>query len=281
MIIVLVPIHQPTHNFVLSCMFNILMTCTTIHFHFLQKFGRCINQTPNLHSIPTRFNFHVSSLRWVFPNTFYHYFIHTQICPHTLVEISQNVSTPFTTTSDLYRLQLDLGIFATTRPNFNYFGHFHNYDATIRNFILLVRSNLHLLSSINRLICLINRDSHQISCMLKVFYNDIEVYFNICTKFIYIVHIMNLRFIFEHWILYSNLEIDISILKTNILIFIKYIRIWNLIFDSENCYFNYLKHYLNFKILIWIWYFQFIFKRLIWSKNCYLNSKLIFFESKT
>ncbi len=29
------------------------------------------------------------------------------------------------------RLQLDLGIFAIKRPNFNYFGHSHNYDATI------------------------------------------------------------------------------------------------------------------------------------------------------
>ncbi len=35
-------------------------------------------------------------------------------------------------------LQLDLGIFATTRPNFNYFGHSHNYDANIKNFILFV-----------------------------------------------------------------------------------------------------------------------------------------------
>ncbi len=41
--------------------------------------------------------------------------------------------------------------------------------------------------------------SHQISCILKVFYNDIGVYFNVCTKIIYIcihmyiVHIMNLK----------------------------------------------------------------------------------------
>ncbi len=44
-------------------------------------------------------------------------------------------------------------LFATIRQNFNYFGHSHNYDATIKNFILLVRSNLCLCSSINRLIC--------------------------------------------------------------------------------------------------------------------------------
>jgi hypothetical protein len=32
-------------------MFNILMTYTTIHFHFLHKLGLCISQTTNLHSI--------------------------------------------------------------------------------------------------------------------------------------------------------------------------------------------------------------------------------------
>ncbi len=39
--------------------------------------------------------------------------------------------------------------------------------------------------SINRLICPISRNSHQISCILKVFYNDIGVYFNVCTKIMY------------------------------------------------------------------------------------------------
>jgi hypothetical protein len=124
-------------------------------------------------------------------------------------------------------LRLDLGIFATTRLNFNYFGHSHNYDATIRNFILLVESILHLFSYINRLIYPISRNKHQISCILKEFYNDIGVYFNVCTKIIYIyicihmyiVHIMNLKI--NIWTLnfYSNLKLDISILKTTILIF--------------------------------------------------------------
>ncbi len=36
-----------------SCMFNILMTYNTIHFHFLHKLGLCINQTTNLYSILT------------------------------------------------------------------------------------------------------------------------------------------------------------------------------------------------------------------------------------
>ncbi len=103
-----------------------------------------------------------------------------------LVEISQNVTTPFTTTCDLQSSTSIFGNIATTRPNFNYFGHSHNYDATIRNFILLVRSILHLFSSINRLICPINRNNHQISWILKVFYTDIGVYFNVCTKIIYI-----------------------------------------------------------------------------------------------
>jgi len=73
-----------------------------------------------------------------------------------------------------------------TRPTFNYFGHFHNYDATIKIFILLVASILHLFSSINTLICPISRNNHQISYILKIFYNDIRVYFNVYTIYIYI-----------------------------------------------------------------------------------------------
>jgi hypothetical protein len=49
-IFVLVPTHQPIHNFVSNCMFNILMTFMTMQFHFLHKLGLCISQTPNLHS---------------------------------------------------------------------------------------------------------------------------------------------------------------------------------------------------------------------------------------
>jgi hypothetical protein len=138
------------------------------------------------------------------------------------------------------RLWLDLGVFATTRPNFNYFGHSHNYDATIKIFIILVGSILHLFSSINKLICPISCSNHQISCILKVSYNDIHIYFYVCTKIIYIcihmyiIHIMNLK-----------------------------INIWTLkfLFKSENYYLNCLKHYLNFKFLIWIWYFQFKFEK--------------------
>jgi len=107
---------------------------------------------------------------------------------HWIVEISQNVTNPFMTTCNLYSFATRFGNIATTRSNFNYFGHSHNYDATIRNFILLVGLILHLFSSINRLICPISHDSHQINYILKVFYNDIRVYFNVCTKIIYNMH---------------------------------------------------------------------------------------------
>jgi hypothetical protein len=70
----------------------------------------------------------------------------------------------------------------------------------LENFILLVASILHLFSSINKLICPISCNNRQISYILKVFYNDIGVYFNVCTKIIYIicihmyiVYIMNFK----------------------------------------------------------------------------------------
>ncbi len=94
---------------------------------------------------------------------------------NSLVEISQNVTSPFTTTCDLQSFVSKFGNIASTRPNFNYFSHSHNYDATIKIFILLVGLILHSFSSINRLICHISHNSHQISCILKVFYNDIGV----------------------------------------------------------------------------------------------------------
>ncbi len=108
--------------------------------------------------------------------------------PLPLVEISQNVTSPFMITCNLLSFATRFGNIATTRSNFNYFGHSHNYDATIRNFILLVGLILHLFSSINRLICPISCNSHQISYILKVFYNDIGVYFNVCIKIIYNMH---------------------------------------------------------------------------------------------
>jgi len=68
---------------------------------------------------------------------------------------------------------------------------------TMMQLLKLVGLILHLFLSINRLICPIMHNSHQIGCLLKVFYNDIHVYFDVCTKIIYIhmyiVHIMNLK----------------------------------------------------------------------------------------
>jgi hypothetical protein len=110
-------------------------------------------------------------------------------------------------------LWLNLGVFVITTPNFNYFGHSHNYDATIENFILLVGWILDLFSSINTLICPISR-------ILNVFYSNIRAYLYICIKIIYIyvgvcVCVCTLfiqwisKLIFE--ICYSNLKIDIGI----------------------------------------------------------------------
>ncbi len=52
----------------------------------------------------------------------------------TLVEISQNVTSPFWTTCDWLSFATRFGNIATTRSNFNYFAHSHNYDATIIKF---------------------------------------------------------------------------------------------------------------------------------------------------
>ncbi len=78
-IIVLIHIHQHAYNFVSNCMLNILMTCTIIQFHFVHKLRLDINQAPNFYSILSRFNFHVLSSGWIFPNKLDHHFIHTQI----------------------------------------------------------------------------------------------------------------------------------------------------------------------------------------------------------
>jgi hypothetical protein len=136
-------------------------------------------------------------------------------------------------------MRLDLGIFVTTRPTFNYFGHFHNYDATIKNFILLVASILHIFSSINKLICPINRNNHQISCILKVFYNDIGVYFNVCTK---IIHIYNMhRYVYCSYNESQNKYFNFEFI---------FFKSENWYFNYENFYFNFLKNVLEFQI----WY---------------------------
>jgi len=57
-IIVFVFNYQLCDNFVHNCLFNILMFCTTIIFHFLHKHGLNIRQTPNFLYILRKFNFH-------------------------------------------------------------------------------------------------------------------------------------------------------------------------------------------------------------------------------
>ncbi len=93
-------------------------------------------------------------------------------------------------------LRLSLGVFTTIRSNFNYFGHSYNYDATIVNFILPIWWLLDLFSSMNILICPISRNSHQISQILKVFYNDIGVYFYVCIKITFMTYYINHKYIF-------------------------------------------------------------------------------------
>ncbi len=134
-------------------------------------------------------------------------------------------------------LQLNLGIFTITRPNFNYFSHFHNYDVNIGNFILLVGWILGLFSSINNLICPINCNSHQISFILKVFYSDIGVYFYVCIIFLFMIYIYLFVYIKYAYVCvflfkFKKLicsKIDISILN---------IVIWNWHLNSKLLFWN-------------------------------------------
>jgi hypothetical protein len=82
----------------------------------------------------------------------------------------------------------------TVKLNFNYFGHFYNYDAIIGNFILLDGWLLGLFSFISILKCPISRNSHQISHILKVLYSDIRCIFMYVLKLYlrYITYIINI-----------------------------------------------------------------------------------------
>jgi len=86
--------------------------------------------------------------------------------------------------------------FTIIRSNFNYFDHSHNYNAIIKNFILLVGWFLSLFSSINILICPISRNNHQINHVLKVVYADIRVYFYVCIKIIFIIYYIYHKYMF-------------------------------------------------------------------------------------
>jgi hypothetical protein len=64
------------------------------------------------------------------------------------------------------------------KSNFNYFGHYCDFVTIIVNFIIWVQWLLCLFSSMNRLMCPISRNNHQVSCSeLEIFYNDLGEYF--------------------------------------------------------------------------------------------------------
>jgi hypothetical protein len=48
----------------------------------------------------------------------------------------------------------------------------------------------------NILICLISHNSHQISHILKIFYNDIKVYFYVFIKIIFTIYYIYHKYIF-------------------------------------------------------------------------------------
>jgi hypothetical protein len=131
-------------------------------------------------------------------------------------------------------LWLNLGGFTTIRSNFNYLGHSYTYDATIGNFILSIGWLLNLFSSINRLICLVRCNSHQISRILKVFYYDIRVYFYVCIKIIFMTCYIYHKYIFL-CILFMHMYVYFHIInqKFNIWTLKFIIQIWKLIFSYK------------------------------------------------
>jgi hypothetical protein len=147
-------------------------------------------------------------------------------------------------------LWLTLGVFTTIRSNFNYFGHFYNYETTPKNLILSNGWLLNLFSSINRLICPINYNSHQINHILKVFYGDLGLYFYVCIKIVFdMLHI----FKYETW--YFSSENYIWILKIDISILIIFFQFW-----KKN----------------WIWSFKYEFFEILIIYIYMFESKLYF-----
>ncbi len=105
-----------------------------------------------------------------------------------LIEVSQNVITCLWLHATCSCLRLSLGVFATLRSNFNYFGHFYKYVTTIENFITMIEWFTSLFSSINRLICPISRNTNQINHTLKIFYGDFDVYFYVSIEVICMIN---------------------------------------------------------------------------------------------
>jgi len=112
---------------------------------------------------------------------------------------------------------ISFGVFAIIKLNFNYFGHCCNYVTTIDNFILWDRWFLNLFSFMNRLICPINHNSHQLVAPLEIFYHHLGVYFYVCIRIVLKIYYpcdFFSYFLFENF--YLNLKIHIQDLKTEI-----------------------------------------------------------------
>jgi hypothetical protein len=118
-------------------------------------------------------------------------------------------------------LRLNLKVFTTIRFSFNYFYHSYNYDATNENFFLAIGWLLGLSPSMNILICLINRNSHQ-SHILKLLYDDIKLYFYVCIKIILTIYYTYHKYIFV--CILMNFKINTSVIKCI------YFKVFNLIF---------------------------------------------------
>ncbi len=104
---------------------------------------------------------------------------------HPLVEINQDVTSPFMTKCDLQSFATRFGNICKYKTKFQlFFIILTTMMQLLENFILLAGSILHLFSSINRLICPINCNKYQISCILKIFYNVIRVCLYVCNKII-------------------------------------------------------------------------------------------------
>jgi hypothetical protein len=84
------------------------------------------------------------------------------------------------------------------RLNFNYLNHSYNYVAIIEIFMLLIEWFLNLCSFMNRLICPIKHNNNQINYTLKVFYNDLGVYFYVGTIVIFMTYYIYYFILFFH-----------------------------------------------------------------------------------
>jgi len=94
-------------------------------------------------------------------------------------------------------LCLILKVFATIKSNFNYFDHCCDFVMIIDNFIIWVEWFLCLFSSINRFICCISRNNHQVGCIeLEIFYGDLGEYFYVCIQIVFKIYYPYDKYVF-------------------------------------------------------------------------------------